>query len=178
MSVSAAPQTPNQALHLTGAAKPAPAGELCRSAAEGATVTMALCFNCGHTKFGAICHCPECGVASSGDMNLDITFSDHQMSVATLGAFGEVVRAIQRVCDDDQLRFWSFIRYVSVHHSDILGVQQPPEQQVACDAVLARAQPPPVSVEESPMSRFSRPPDSAEGTGGPPAKRPWWRFWR
>ena len=130
---------------------------------------MALYFNCGHTKFGAICPCPECGVASTGDMNLDITFSDHRMSVATLGAFGEVVRAIRRVCDDDRLRFWSIIRYVSVHHSDILGVEQPPEQQVACDAVLARAQPPSVAVEESGIRRGSRPSGQA--------KRPWWRFW-
>ncbi|HEY1381898.1 MAG TPA: hypothetical protein VGF55_34175 [Gemmataceae bacterium] len=132
-------------------------------------MTMALCFNCGHTKFGAICPCPECGVASTGDMNLDIVFSDHRMSVATLGAFGEVVRAIRRVCDDDQLRFWSFIRYVSVHHAEILGVEQPPDQRAACDAVLTRAAPPPVVVEESGPRRPTRSPG--------PAKRPWWRFW-
>lgn len=131
-------------------------------------MTMALCFNCGRTKFGAICPCPECSIASTGDMNLDITFSDHRMSVATIGAFGEVVRAIRRVCVDDQLRFWSFIRYVSVHHSDILSVEQPPEQLAACDAVLARAQPPQVAVEESSLR-------SSHSLGE--AKRPWWRFW-
>lgn len=138
---------------------------------------MALCFSCGHTKFGAICPCPECNVTSTGDMNLDIAFSDHRMSVATLGAFGDVVRAIRRVCDDDQLRFWSFIRYVSVNHPDVLGVNQSPEQQSACDAVLARAHPPPVSVEESPRNRFCRPSETAEESETPPAKRPWWRFW-
>ena len=119
-------------------------------------MTMALCFNCGHTKFGAICPCPECNIASSGDMNLDIAFSDHRLSVATLGAFGDVVRAIRRVCDDDKLRFWSFIRFVSVNHPDILGVNMPPKQQAACDAVLARAHPPPVVVEESDRARFMR----------------------
>jgi hypothetical protein len=119
-------------------------------------MTMALCFNCGHTKFGALCPCPECNVASTGDMNLDIAFSDHHMSVATIGAFGEVVRAIRRVCEDDQLRFWSFIRFVSVHHGDILGVQMPPEQAAECDAVLVRAQPPPVTVEESERARYMR----------------------
>lgn len=119
-------------------------------------MTMALCFNCGYTKFGAIVPCPECTVASTGDINLDITFSDHRMSVATIGAFGEVVRAIRRVCEDDQLRFWSFIRFVSLHHNDILGVQMPPEQQAECDAVLGRAQPPPVTVEESTSARFMR----------------------
>jgi hypothetical protein len=119
-------------------------------------MTMALCFNCGHTKFGAICPCTKCDVASTGDFNLDITFSDHKLSVASLAAFGEVVRAIRRVCEDDQLRFWSFIRFVSVNHSDILGVEMSPEQQAECDAVLARANPPPVLIEESERARFMR----------------------
>jgi len=119
-------------------------------------MTMALCFNCGHTKFGAIVPCPECNVGSTGDMNLDIAFSDHHISVATIGAFGEVVRAIRRVCEDDQVRFWSFIRFVSVNHSEILGVQMPPEQAAECDSVLARAHPPPVAVEESERERFMR----------------------
>ena len=134
-------------------------------------MTMALCFNCGYTKFGAICPCPECSVASTGDMNLDIAFSDHRLSVATLGEFGEVIRAIHRVCDEDQLRFWSFIRYVSVNHPEVLGVEQPPEQQVECGAVLARADPPPVSIEESGIRRAVRSSES------PRSKRPWWRIW-
>lgn len=138
-------------------------------------MTMALCFNCGHTKFGAICPCPECNIASTGDMNLDIAFSDHRMSIDTLRAFGEVIRAIRRVCDDDQLRFWSFIWYVSIHHPDVLGVNLPPEQQAACDEVLTRANPPLVSIEDSP--RFRRRQDSAGESGASPAKRPWWRFW-
>lgn len=119
-------------------------------------MTMALCFNCGHTKFGAICPCPECQVSSTGDISLDIAFSDHRMSVATIGAFGKVIQAIRKVCDNDQLRFWTFIRYVSVHHDTILGVQLPPEQQAECDAVLARADPPLVAVEESESSRYLR----------------------
>ena len=119
-------------------------------------MTMALCFNCGHTKFGAIVPCPECNVGSSGDMGLAIAFSDHRLSADTLEAFGEVIRAIRRVCEDDQLRFWSFIRFASVNHSDILGVEMPPEQQARCDDVLARAQPPHVAVEESDRARYMR----------------------
>lgn len=110
-------------------------------------MTMALCFNCGQTKFGAICPCPDCSVASTGDISLDIAFSDHHLSIAALESFGDVVRAIHRVCDDDELRFWSFIRYVSLHHTDILGVELAPEQRKECDEVLARAQPPSVSVK-------------------------------
>lgn len=119
-------------------------------------MTMALCFNCGHTKFGALVPCQECRSGPTGDISLDIAFSDHHMSVSSIGAFGEVVRAIHRVCDDDVLRFWSFIRYVSVNHGDILGVQMPDEAAARCDAVLALAQPPPVIVEESEQARFMR----------------------
>jgi hypothetical protein len=43
-----------------------------------------------------------------------------------------------------------------VNHPDILGVNMPPEQQAACNAVLARAHPPPVAVEESEQARFMR----------------------
>ena len=38
-------------------------------------MTMALCFNCGDIKFGAICPCPKCQAESSGDMELDIRAS-------------------------------------------------------------------------------------------------------
>ena len=54
-------------------------------------MTWALCFNCGELKFGAYCPCPECQVASTGDMNLDLLFSDHYLTRATLGALGEMV---------------------------------------------------------------------------------------
>ncbi|MFO0953119.1 MAG: hypothetical protein U0835_18590 [Isosphaeraceae bacterium] len=126
-------------------------------------MTMALCFRCGRTKFGAICPCPTCGLASTGDMNLDIAFSDHHLTVETLKGFGEVVRAIRRVCDDDELGFWSFIRYVSANHSHLLGVKMTPENQARCDDVLARASPPPVVVEESRAARLRR---EREGSGG------------
>ena len=127
-------------------------------------MTWALCINCGETKFGAICPCPECGVASTGNMNLDIAFSDHRLSRETLAAFGEVVRAIRRVCDDDPTRFWSFVYYISTNHPDILTVNLPAEQQSLCASVLTRAGPPPVAVEESERARFMR--ELEEGQSG------------
>jgi len=39
-------------------------------------MSLALCFNCGNVKFGALCECDKCGIASTGDMDLDILFSD------------------------------------------------------------------------------------------------------
>jgi hypothetical protein len=117
-------------------------------------MTWALCLNCGETKFGAICPCPSCRVESTGDIRLDIAFSDHHMAVETIKGFGEVVRAIRRVCDEDELRFWSFIDFVSRHHPDILHVDLAPEMAGRCAEVLARANPPPVVVRETERTRM------------------------
>src|SRR4051812_43332798 len=125
-------------------------------------MTWALCFNCGATKFGAICPCPECEYASTGDMSLDIAFSDHRLSKATLKAFGAVIAAIRQVCEDDQLRFWSFIHYVSTRHPELLGIYMPAEQSERCEVVVARADPPLVSVEESERAKMRR---ELEGRG-------------
>ena len=124
-------------------------------------MTMALCFNCGHTKFGALLPCSECGAGSTGNMGLDIAFSDHHMSGGTIEGFGNVIRAINRVCEDHSLRARSFIRYVSNEHSDILTMDVPPDEAAQCDEVLKRAQPPKVTVEESEEARFRR--DSEAG---------------
>jgi hypothetical protein len=119
-------------------------------------MTWALCLNCGETKFGALCPCPSCQAGSTGDINLDIAFSDHHMAVETIKEFGEVVRAISRVCDEDELRFWSFIYFVSSHHPDILHVELAPEEADRCAKVLERANPPPVVVREAERARLMR----------------------
>jgi hypothetical protein len=127
-------------------------------------MTWALCFSCGATKFGAICPCPECTVSSTGDMSLDIAFSDHHLAVETLREFGAVVRSIHRVCEDGTLCFWSFIHYVSTNHPDLLGVNLPPEQRQRCEEVIAQAAPPPVTVRE--VEHVCRWRDSEEGKQG------------
>jgi hypothetical protein len=43
-------------------------------------MTWALCLNRGETKFGAIRPCRSCKTASTGDMSLDIAFSDHHVA--------------------------------------------------------------------------------------------------
>src|SRR5262245_35535760 len=92
-------------------------------------MTMALCFGCGGIKFGAIVRCPKCKVPSSGDMGLDIAFSDHYLDLETLKEFGRVVRAIQSSSGDLPTRFWAFIHYVSEHHPSILKVDLKPEMK-------------------------------------------------
>ena len=131
-------------------------------------MTMALCFNCGHTKFGAIVACPECQVSSTGNIQLDIAFSDHHISTSTIGAFGEVIRSISRVCDDDELRFWAFMRFVTLYHREILSVNMDPERAERCDAILAEARPPAVQFERSlrgEMLRRSAEDERSKGEG-------------
>lgn len=125
-------------------------------------MTWALCLNCGETKFGAICACPACQTESTGDMALDIAFSDHRIAVETIKELGEVVRAIRRVCDDDELRFWSFVAFVSTNLPEILQVDLNPDAATRCGDVLARAQPPPVTMREPPGARFARGPGAEE----------------
>ena len=126
-------------------------------------MTLALCLNCGEIKFGAICPCPKCQVASTGDMRLDIAFSDHHLAVEKLEELGRVVKGIGAACDEDELRFWSFIRYVSDHEPEILRVDLKPEHAERVTSILARLRIPP---PETPAGR-------KEGD-----RKPWWRFWK
>ena len=134
-------------------------------------MTWALCLHYGEIKFGAICPCPKCDVQSSGDMNLDIALSDHNLSRDTLEGLGSVVSAIHGVSDDDELCFWTFIRYISVNHSTILGVDLEPEVQAKCDDLLERLDTPVVDVRPS-----------AQGlrkiSGAQEMQRRWWQFWK
>ena len=131
-------------------------------------MTWALCLSCGETKFGALCPCPKCEAGSTGDMNLDIAFSDHHMSKSTIGDLGKVIEKIRAVVTDDELSFWTFIRYVSVHHSSILGVDLNPEMAAKCDAVLSQIQLPEIQIE---------PGRESIGKLGNKTKR-WWQFWK
>jgi hypothetical protein len=109
-------------------------------------MTRALCFNCGDIKFGAICPCPKCGVGSSGDVNLDIAFSDHRISKTSLEQLGKVIGYIRERTADDELRFWAFIRYVAIHHTSVLDVTLEPELESRCDELLARGSLPDVRI--------------------------------
>lgn len=134
-------------------------------------MTWALCFNCGEVKFGAICPCPKCDVTSTGDMNLDIAFSDHNMTKGTLEDFGKVVAAIHRESDDAELCFWTFIRYISINHSSILGVDLNPDVAQRCDALLSRISLPTVTISPSHAKLVKDQSQSSQ-------KSPWWKFWR
>ena len=89
-------------------------------------------------------------------MNLDIAFSDHYVTEVTLTGFGDVIRALRQVCDNDHLRFWSFLHYVSTRYPEVLRVELSQEQRDSCEEVLLRANPPPVVYEEAPRARMMR----------------------
>jgi len=110
-------------------------------------MTTALCFNCGETKFGAWCPCGNCGVESSGDRNLDILFSDHQMTVATLNRFGGIIKQLAQQCDDPQVRFWAFISYLSSHPAKLLTATPPSEIADQVAKVLTAAKLPIVEAD-------------------------------
>ena len=133
-------------------------------------MTWALCFNCGEVKFGAICPCPKCDVKSTGDVILDIAFSDHNMTKGSLEDFGKVVAAIHAESDDAELCFWTFIRYISLNHSSILGVELEPEVAEKCDLILSQISLPAVTLKPS---HSKRPKDKAQSS----FSSPWWKFW-
>ena len=85
-------------------------------------MTMALCLNCGEIKWGAICPCPICQSATSGNFELDMMFSDHSIPMKTLRELGAVVMAIRQVSDDPVECYWAFLQYVSLHHPSILTI--------------------------------------------------------
>jgi len=99
-------------------------------------MTMALCFGCGEVKFGALCPCPRCQLTSTGNVTLDIAFSDHFYTVETLEEFGAVVREIHSVTTDGSTRFWCFIHYVSTNHPSILQAAPPAELRTAVEDAL------------------------------------------
>lgn len=63
-----------------------------------------------------------CDAKTSGDYELDITFSDHTIPTKMLRELGAVVMAIREVSDDPVECHWAFLRYISVHHPSILTI--------------------------------------------------------
>ena len=117
-------------------------------------MTQALCFHCGNTKFGALLPCMKCGGGPSDNIELDIAFTDHNMSDSSIEAFGRIIQSINAVTDDPATRFWAFIHYVSEEHPSILRVDLDEEQTRQLRMLLETIEIPRVVVEPSPMARL------------------------
>ena len=156
-------------------------------------MTIALCFSCGETKFGALCPCSECSAEPSGDVSLDILFSDHNYSVKTLTEFGHVIKAISAVSDNDEVNLLTFLLYISNNHSDLLQVKYEEEQEQLCMSLLEKAAVPKVTVEESPQAKMEKEYDTTPATDeemesiksmlselkeNQKPNKSWWKFWK
>lgn len=112
-------------------------------------MTTALCFHCGETKFGALCPCAKCGFKGTGDIGLDICFSDHSISVKSLEELGGLIKRLQAADPTvgDDVRFWAFITYVSAHPSELLKATPPAEIANEVERLLRLADLPQIDVE-------------------------------
>lgn len=119
-------------------------------------MTMALCLNCGEIKFGALCECDKCKAGSTGDMDLDICFSDHHYAVETLRELGNVVKEIHTHSGDQRLCFVAFMQYVSENHPSILRVNPGPEDKARATEILSRCSMPAVTLRSSPSNEYRK----------------------
>jgi hypothetical protein len=110
-------------------------------------------------------------MASTGDMGLDIAFSDHRMSKQSLEELGAVVAAIHKASHDDKLCFWTFIRYIALNYPTILGVELKPELERDCDQLLQGIRLPSVTISPSPREELMANINSK-------GRRRWWQFWK
>jgi tetratricopeptide (TPR) repeat protein len=133
-------------------------------------MTWALCFNCGDLKFGAWCACPECQVASTGDRDLDILFSDHNFSRETLSALGGIIQQIRAVCHDDGERFWAFMKYMADNYPEVLTLRLPEEYESSVTALLSSLCLP--TIELKPPLRNRLHADSSKESGRRESQRP------
>ena len=69
------------------------------------------------------------------------------MSVRTIQQFGGVIRTINKVTEDPQVRFWAFLEYVSTHPAGLLSAEPPAELTDQVHAVLKQVSLPLVEVE-------------------------------
>ena len=99
---------------------------------------MALCFNCGHIKFGAFIQCDECGYDPNSEVMRDasIRFSDWFLSDEDFKFYSSVIKQIHSSCNDEELCLWTFFRYISLNSPSILTVKLEEEFEAQADKLL------------------------------------------
>lgn len=112
-------------------------------------MTVALCLSCGEIKFGALNSCIACGASPSGNMDLDILFTDHYYDQTTLKEFGAVIAVIGTKILDRKLKFWAFLNHISDHYPEVLTIKLEPETRSKIQSVLRNVDLPLVVVHKS-----------------------------
>lgn len=74
-------------------------------------MTWAMCLKCGEIKGGALIPCSKCESPATGNLALDLAFSDHRMAREQLLELGLIVGEIHRVCEDESLCLWTLLQY-------------------------------------------------------------------
>lgn len=90
---------------------------------EENNMSLALCFNCGEIKFGALCECEKCGITSTENIDLDILFSDWNMSENTMKKFGSVIKTINSKVDDKDIHQWLFLVFITLHYPELFKIE-------------------------------------------------------
>ena len=75
-------------------------------------MTVALCTNCGESKFGAWCECYKCG-SIGFDRELSLLLSDWNLSEYEMSQIGKAVRVISGTGLDEEIRFMLLVYYIS-----------------------------------------------------------------
>jgi len=112
-------------------------------------VTIALCLNCGKIKIGALCPCPGCGLSSSGDVDLDLLFSDHHLTPESLSQLGRVIGNIRSSTTDDELFSSTVLHFVQLQNPNLLTCDVESSQLKEVKRLLASLNFPPVMLAES-----------------------------
>ena len=115
-------------------------------------MTWAMCLSCGDIKCGALIPCSKCEAPATGNIALDIAFSDHRIPREKLLELGSVVSEIHRICDDESLCLWTFLQYVTLHHPAILEIDLKDQAKDAVENILARLKTPTLSVTSGELS--------------------------
>lgn len=110
-------------------------------------MTLAICLSCGERRFGALVPCRSCGQSSTGDVDLDVMFSEHRMSPKTLDGFSTVVALIKEESPNAEVGLWSFLKHVSDTYPDVLTIDVPAGLTTEVSATLERVPFPGVTVE-------------------------------
>ena len=113
-------------------------------------MTVALCTNCGSTKFGTSFPCKECGCGSTGNSDLDIAFTDHYLTEDTLHGFGQIIKCLREQTQDEGVAFWAFMKHITEHYPEIMMSETPRRYDAAAQSLLDQTDVPEVMVEDSP----------------------------
>ena len=120
-------------------------------------MSVALCIQCGNMKTRTLCECDYCGSGPAPDPELEILFSEQMMNVRSLKKFGRLVRDIRQQTDNEDVRFWSFIKIVSSYQAKLASSHPPADLQTDVQRVMFNVVTPPFEVELNPQGFLPRP---------------------